>query len=368
MKLVIKKEYVRNKTKYLLISLILILLTALMTLLDGLSEGLSTGMNGALTQAKGDVIMMDDSAEGNLNRSVLPIEISEWIHGIPATLSAAPIGYYSNSAHIRDDTSNVSFFGVFPDTIGEPDLIDGSHFSAEPAYEAVVDESFLEEHGLEIGDSFELNELDEPVTITGTTHEQRFSMQPSVFIHLDLWRNTREEMEELATYILIQSHHDQTPEETASALNHITEGEFNILPTETAAAQVAGVSEMSLIPALLKWLTFVIALSIISVFTYILVLQKESMIRIMKAMGAPRRYLSLLFSQLILYLILTSTLIGNALSYFIQYMMPPSLSIRIDMFSLLETFILIIVFSLVGLIFALRAIHKMPEDPDLIGV
>lgn len=359
-------EIKKEKLKYSLFILMTSLLTCLILLLAGLSNGLSAGMNGALKTANGDFVILAAESEGNVARSFLPIELGEPFQHIPATDGAAMLGHQTTSTQIDGNPVNIALFGYDVDTFAAPTpIIGGENTLSNQDRHVVVDKSLIEQYKLELGDTLSIKGLSEDVVITGITENKRFSMQPSVFLPYEHWREIRNEgMEDLITLLLIQSPRGVDEIEFKESLQYIAGDELLVLTKEEAANGVPGVKEMKLIPLFLKWLAFGIVTFIIGTFFYILLIQSAHKTALLKALGASNQYLIKSMYIKMGVVILAGTICGFSIAYILHLWMPPSLSIQIDWRLIMSNVFILFAVSLFSLLFSVRKLIKIPAETD----
>lgn len=359
-------EIKKEKLKYSLFILMVSLLACLILLLAGLSNGLSAGMNGTIHTAEGDFVILSAESEGNVVRSFLPAELGEPFRYIPATDDAALLGHQSTSTYIGDNIVNIALFGFEIDSFAAPKpIIAGKSLSSNSERQVVVDKSLIDQYQLQIGDKLTIKGLAEEVEITGITENKRFSMQPSVFLPLEYWREIRMEgMENLVTLLLIQSPRGVDEQEFKENLQYIAGDDLLVLTKSEAANGVPGVKEMKLIPLFLQWIAFGIVILIVGVFFYILLIQSTHKIVLLKALGASNHYLlKSMFIKMGIIIGIGST-IGFITAYVTHLWMPPSLSLQINWQSILNNGITLVCFSFLSLLFSVWKLIKIPAKMD----
>lgn len=353
--------------KYSLFILMVSLLTCLILLLAGLSNGLSAGMNGSIQTSDGDFVIVNAESEGNVARSFLPKDLVKPFEHIPATDGAALLGHQSTVAYVNETPINIALFGFEIGSFAAPKpIVAGKNASSLDVSEVIVDKSLIDQYGLKLGDSISVKGLTNEVVITGITVNKRFSMQPSVFIPLDQWREIRMEgMEDLITLILIKSPRELLEGNFKENLQYIAGDELLVLTKEEAANGVPGVKEMKLIPLFLQWLAYGIIFFIVAVFFYILLIQSIHKIALLKAMGASNQYLikSMLIKMLMI--MATGTICGFSIAYVVHTRMPPSLSVQIDWRLMVHNGGVLIVVSFFSILLSILKLIRIPAETDL---
>lgn len=360
-------EMKKEKMKYCLFILMVSLLTCLILLLAGLSNGLSAGMNGSIQTADGDFVIVSAESEGNVARSFLPKDLVEPFEHIPATDGAAILGHQSTLAYVNETPVNIALFGFELESFAAPKpIVAGNNLTALDARKVIVDKSLIDQYGLKLGDSIEIKGLNNRVVIAGITVNKRFSMQPSVFIPLEQWREIRMEgMEDLVTLILIKSPRELKEDNFKENLQYIAGDELLVLTKDEAANGVPGVKEMKLIPLFLQWLAYGIIFLIVAVFFYILLIQSIHKIALLKAMGASNQYLikSMLIKMVMIMVI--GTIIGFTIAYVVHTRMPPSLSVQIDGRLVVRNGGMLIVVSFFSILLSMLKLIRIPAETDL---
>ncbi|WP_280769870.1 ABC transporter permease [Salipaludibacillus daqingensis] len=360
------REIKKHPFRSFLILCLISLIAALVLLLSGLSEGLSKGMNGAIINVRGNLIVMDEEAEGNISRSLLPFEIAEGLHYMPATDEAAPLGHRPTVVYTSDHQANVALFGYTPDTIGAPsDLNRGRLLKEGDQNKAVVDRSFLETFDLDLGDSFRIQEQSSLIEIVGVTGDNRFSMQPTMFMSLDEWQSFQpDDIKDLVTMIVVQGPRELTDEQAKEGMEHILLDGLHVDTRMGVAMGIPGVSEMYLVPELLKWMSYGVVGVICFVFFYIQLIHRRSQFIVLKALGADQYDLFKIVLSQILLLVLGGMIVGFSISYVGHLMMPPSLSVQMPMETVLASGLLFVLASFSTLPLFLIYLKNLPSDPD----
>ncbi|SES05641.1 ABC transporter permease [Salisediminibacterium halotolerans] len=361
-----KKHLVRTTMMIILISLT----ATLVLLLSGLAEGLSKGMNGAVMNLRGNLVITSEEAEDNLSRSVVPEEIADALIAMPGADDAAPVGHRQTVVYKGGEQQNAALFGYEPETMGEPiGLEEGRYLEETDRSQVVVDRTFAELFDSEIGDAITLQDYEESFEIVGITGDNRFSMQPGIFIPLTAWKDEQpDDMDDLTTFISVQGPYE-LPDESAKdgismMFDDYEDGGVQVQTREEAAMGIPGVQEMYLVPTLLQVLSYGLTGVIIAVFFYIQLVQKRSQFIVLKALGADHWDLfKIILAQMGMF-VFAGMAAGFTLAYVGHLFMPPTLNVRITWEAVIGSASLFIIIAAATLPMFLSYLKRIPEDPD----
>jgi putative ABC transport system permease protein len=223
----------------------------------------------------------------------------------------------------------------------------------------LADKSFLDQTGLDVGDTIvlalRLSQVE--FTIVGEVDEGYFFFQPVVYISRDAWRNLKYgdvAQAPVSSIVLIKGD---------GATSVSGEG-FQVVNKDTAFANIEGVAGQQSTVQALRGFGFIIGALVIGVFFYVLTLQKVAQHGVLKAIGASSTYI---FRQLLIQ-VLFVTLIGLAISIPLAWATGWALSqdadgvpIAFTTSAFVVTAIALLVASVIGALFSGRQVLKV--DP-----
>lgn len=281
-------EITRRRLQFALIASIFALIAYLILMINGLGAGLNELAGSALLDLDADAIAYAESAGLSVIRSELSQAMVDEVATSTGASATAPLAYVAATYRLEGrQPDSVALLGYDPGTIAEPPVIAGRPLSTADTYGALADRTFLEQTGLEIGDAITVNQrlAQVQLTIVGEIDEGAFFFQPAVYILrstlLDLkYGPVDPASRPVASIVLVQA-----PERSGVL------GPIEVVDKRTAFANIEGVSGQSATVRSLQVFGFLIGTMVIGVFFYVLTLQKEGQIGMLKAVGASNRYI-----------------------------------------------------------------------------
>lgn len=342
------KELKYSKTKFILITFVIILVSYLVYFLSSLAFGLASSYTNAINKWNADQIVMNIDANDNLMMSYMKTADYD---DLIVTGEKAKIGIFpaviSNKNQPESERADVYFFGIDNDSFLKPlaiDLVDN---------EVIVDAK-LKANNYEIGDTFiakNATGLEKEFIIKGFSTQTTFQTAPVVYMNLLSWNDYRYNLADdgLFSGIVIKGSLTSTGENLA--LYNISDY-INTLPGYNAQVLTFSVMIIFLI---------IIVSIVLGIFIYVLTIQKTSMFGVMKAQGISNFYISssVIFQTLTLVALgisfgLALTLISG---FFLQSILPFAINISFYIVISLAFFL----FSTFGALFSVSAVLKI--DP-----
>jgi putative ABC transport system permease protein len=299
-------EMWRRRTQFTLIALVVVLISYLVIMINGLGIGLNERAGSALRNFDADALAYPTAAELSIIRAEMPQQMADTIVGSAGDRETALLGYTAARVEADDsDLKSTAVLGFDPDTIAEPEVVQGDRISPGAPNQMLADRSFLDQTGLQVGDSIvlalRLSQVE--FTVVGEVDEGYFFFQPVVYISREAWRNLKYgDVDEapVASVVLIKG-------DDAKSVSG--EG-FEVVNKDTAFANIEGVAGQQSTVQALRAFGFIIGALVIGVFFYVLTLQKVAQHGVLKAIGASSFYI---FRQLLIQVVLISV-IGIAIS------------------------------------------------------
>jgi putative ABC transport system permease protein len=345
-------ELMKEKTRFILIILVIFLVSYLTFFLTALAYGLATSYTQGIDKWQASGIALEEDANDNIARSLL----TEEAYGKLDEVDTAQLGVGSATVE-ADEADDVALFGIDMNDFLEPNLTQGR--GVESDGEVVVSDE-LKRIGFVLGEEVSFKSINSKFTIVGFTDHATFQTAPIVYMTLPAWRNAASDiagmigMKDDTTVSAVITKGDISADNfKATALSWQTIRDYSFkLPGYNAQVLTFGTMIGFLI---------VIASFVLAIFMYILTLQKKSIFGVLKAEGIPSGYIaaSVLFQTVILagiglILGLALTLIsGAALGGKVPFLAQPLFFAVIVL--------LFLFFAIVGGIASVRAVTKI--DP-----
>lgn len=200
------KEIWRSKTRFLLVSLVVILITVLVLFIAGLSEGLAQGNREFLEKIDADLLVFQANTDLSLQSSRIASSKLRQIQRVNGVSDAGPVGLSNVSLAFEDgrEALKVNMIGVEPGRPGEPPVIAGENLSSRRNNDILVDENVAKERQVKPGDSLLVKSLvgaDEEfydLNVFGVTDSRKYFVQPSIFVPIQVWDQIRPKSEQEA--------------------------------------------------------------------------------------------------------------------------------------------------------------------------
>ncbi|MEK5480080.1 ABC transporter permease [Paenibacillus sp. FSL R5-0407] len=196
------RELKHSKTRYMLISLIMVLIAWLVLFVSGLAKGLSSDNASSIQNMNADYLVLDQNSDHRLSRSALAEDMLEQVRlamGADAaanssdrdasdTAMAEPLGVQMSAVTQAGSLKKIdaTFFAVEADGMLAPKVTEGRMIGADAAEEVVADSSFKAE-GLKLGDVIEDQTSGRQFTIVGFSEGQSFSHSPVLHVNFAAW-------------------------------------------------------------------------------------------------------------------------------------------------------------------------------------
>lgn len=342
------KEIQYSKLKYFLTIGLVFLIGYLVFFLTGLAYGLAESNRSAIDSWQADTIVLADGVDNRIQMSRIDETLIEDVQADEKTkLALQMVLLESDNA---EEMLSGQLIGIDADEFLMPELVDGRVF--ENLNEVIVDQTFLEQNDLALGDSVMLPDVSEPLEIVGVTEGAQLSVQPVLYIDLrdfqDIFSPAQASVEIVSAIVTRGNTELQNDDLEKSAINDF----INDLP---------GYRAQFLTFTLMIGFLIVIATVVIGIFIYVLTLQKVGIFGILKAQGISNRYL--IFSILNQTLILSSigVIAGLFVTYISALFLPVEVPFTFNWSLILPIALIMIVFASLGGVFSSRMITKI--DP-----
>lgn len=200
------KEIWRSKTRFLLVSLVVIMITVLVLFIAGLSEGLAKGNREFLEKIDADLLVFQANTDLSLQSSRIASSKLRQIQRVNGVSDAGPVGLSNVSLVFEDgrEVLKVNMIGVEPGRPGEPPVIAGENLSSRRNNDILVDENVAKERNVKPGDSLRVKSLvgaEEKfynLSVFGVTDSRKYFVQPSIFVPIQVWDQIRPKSEQEA--------------------------------------------------------------------------------------------------------------------------------------------------------------------------
>lgn len=289
--------------RFALMGSVIALIAVLMVMLSGLSSGLVIDGVSGLKAMPVTAFAFDEGTrtDNAFSRSVVDAEqVAAW-RAQPGVADAVPMGASITNATIEDGRQvDLSLFGIEPDSFLAPKLSEGRPI--EELKDIVVSETARSE-GLELGTVITLDRIDTKLRVVGFTRGQAtFGHVDMAYLPLDTWRliaagaaepgfPTSDQVEALdsdtASVIALRAEDgakiDFAAGDRAADTSTVSlEESFNSSP---------GYEAETLTLTMIKAFLYAICALVVGAFFTVWTIQRRHELAVLRAIGAPGRYL-----------------------------------------------------------------------------
>lgn len=339
------KEIKHEKLRYALITGMIMLVSYLVFILSGLSSGLQTLNSAAIDSWGAKSIVLNQDSELNLRQSVL---LSGDVDRATSAGGAKLVqfgGLVKDTAGHKESTQVIGLDKnefIFK----QLNIISGHQLANDR--QVVVSDS-LQVDGFKLGDTITIANADTKYTIVGFTNNANLNIAPVVYTTLATAQALAGRP--IINGVVFKTAHPNITHLKTSKNYQITEF-INALPGNSAQTMTFN---------FMIGFLLVIILIVITIFLYILTIQKLPNFGVMKAQGIATKYL--VKNTLIQSVIVTVVGVGLAviLTMITALILPAQVPIRISAIYVGTTAGLIIIMAMLGALIPIREIIKV--DP-----
>lgn len=360
------RELKHAKLRFFMIGMILVLISWLVFILSGLGNGLSSLSASTFKNMDADFVVFEEGSRHSMLRSVISEDLTTDLKNQEHVQDAAPMGtrtavVLKENATSDDEKIDVSLLGINPGTFLEPEVIEGQGLTEGQDLEVIVNAT-LKDQGIQLGDTLEIEGTTEVIKVVGFVENESFNHLPAIFMTLDLWRSIHFAapgsdmgIQNPVNAIMLQGE-NIVPEDVDKSVDGIetaTKKEaINGLPGYTAENGT-----------IMMMLSFLMAISavVITVFFYVITLQKSNQFGVMKAIGASNSFLGKAVVSQVFILAVISIGVGILLTYGTAAILPEGMPFTLDPSLIVAYAIVLLVVSVLSSLFSVRKITKI--DP-----
>lgn len=276
-------ELLKERTRFVLIVLVIALVSYLTFFLTALAYGLATSYTQGIDKWPASGIYLQKDANDNIARSLLREADYKGI----ATKDTALLGV-STATVERDEKEDVALFGIEQGSFLQPNITEGRAVRADN--EVVVSDA-LKKIGVKVGDKLWLKGGGTTYAVVGMTDRATFQTAPIVYMNIGKWREVASELAGMTAM------RDDT---TVSALvtkdvqyrTWYETGTMKWLTIRDFSFKLPGYNAQVLTFSTMIFFLIAIASFVLAIFMYILTLQKKPVFGVLKAEGVPNSYIA----------------------------------------------------------------------------
>ncbi|MEW6286737.1 MAG: ABC transporter permease [Chloroflexota bacterium] len=367
------KEVLRNKGRFLLVSLVIALITLLVLFIAALGEGLANGNRQYVANLDADLIVFLEKSDFQISASRLDTNTIRSVRRVDGVADAGPI--YTSSAEIvsLDEPLKVSLLSAEPGRPGMPPLIEGRDFRGGEARETVIDRNVALRSNIKIGDKIIIRStqgVDDKfftLEVVGLVDGQSYFFQPTIFVPASTWEKVRPQSEAdlasntaypniIAVKLTDPAQIDVVKQRLLDSVSRI-----EVADIPTTINNIPGYSAQQGTVQTQGFFTLLIGVMVIGGFFQIQILQKVPQIGVLKAIGSSNGVVG--WSAVIQIVVVTAfgVAVGGGLTSLFSLFLPPTIPFVFNgVRSVAAVILLLLIGPLGGLVSIIYAVRIEP--------
>lgn len=367
------KEVLRNRGRFLLVSLVIALITLLVLFIAALGEGLANGNRQYIASLDAQLVVFLEKSDFVIPASRLETNAARAVRRVDGVVDAGPI-YTSNTEIVSvEEPLKVSLLAAEAGRPGMPALLEGRDFRGGEAREAVIDRNIAQRTGIQVGDRIEIRStqgVDDKfftLEVVGLVDGQSYAFQPTLFVPPATWEKIRPQSEadlnSNTPYpnIIAVRLSDPSQIEDIKARLVATVPNVEVADIATAINNVPGYSAQQGTVQTQGFFTLLIGVLVIGGFFQIQILQKVPQIGVLKAIGSSNGVVG--WASVIQIVVVTAigVGIGGVLTYLFSLGLPATIPFVFNgTRSLLAILLLLFIGPLGGMVSIIYAVRIEP--------
>ncbi|WP_040340599.1 ABC transporter permease [Fictibacillus macauensis] len=339
------KEMKHAKARFILIGFIMVLLAYLVLFVSGLANGLQADNVSSIQHMKATSFVVAQNSDQRLQSSQLTEK--QW-HELQRTKDVTPLGLRMTSVKQQGSQKKIdsTLMAIDPEQFLAPTIEEGQAVTHLRPNEVVGDYS-LKEHGFMLGDVLVETMTGKTMTLVGFTKNELFSHAPVLHMTTQGWHR------------LFGAKVSWNAGALRTAVHLPSIKGVEQASKEEIVQSVPGYKEEQGSLTMMIVFLFVISAFVLSVFFYVLTLQKMSHFGVLKAMGATTRYLARSILYQVLLLTSFSVAIGVGLTLLTGALLPSTMPFHVTPTLLLSCCGLLITVAILGSLLSLNTVRKV---------
>lgn len=367
------KEVLRNKGRFLLVSLVIALITLLVLFIAALGEGLANGNRQYVANLNADLIVFLEKSDFQISASRLETNTVRSVRRVDGVADAGPI--YTSSAEIvsLDEPLKVSMLAAEPGAPGMPVILEGRDFRGGEAREVVIDRNVALRSDIGIGDDIIIRSTqgvdDEFFTleVVGLVEGQSYFFQPTIFVPASTWEKIRPQSEadlnSNTAYPNIIAVKLTDPAQVEIVKQRLLDSvsRIEVADIPTTINNIPGYSAQQGTVQTQGFFTLLIGVMVIGGFFQIQILQKVPQIGVLKAIGSSNGVVG--WSAVIQIVVVTAfgVAVGGGLTYLFSLFLPSTIPFVFDgVRSIAAVILLLLIGPLGGMVSIIYAVRIEP--------
>ncbi|CUS27727.1 ABC transporter permease component (plasmid) [Paucilactobacillus oligofermentans DSM 15707 = LMG 22743] len=339
------REIKKEKLRYGLILTVVVLISYLIFILSALALGLATANTAAVDSWQSKSFVMTKDANGNAGQSLLTTkQVDQLSDDKTATLGITPV-----NMKIGGKRESAQFVGMNNDEYISKNLQLTKGHLPKAANEVVLADS-VDKDIYGMGDKISIGLSDTKYKIVGYAKNATYNTAPVIYGALAQWRVIKGVSDQFQGSVVTSKTSQSVDDKALKTYSY--QAFINKLPGYTPQKATFG---------LMIGFLIVISLIVITIFLYILTVQKLPNLAVLRAQGIPNRFLAqnTLFETF--FIMATGIVVGAVLSALTEFGIPDSVPMAFDwgLMGLIAAGLMVT--GLLGAIIPIRVISKI--DP-----
>lgn len=356
------REIRHAKARYALLFVIMLLVTFLVLFVTGLAKGLAYANASAVENMPAPYFMLQQDSDNRFSRSQLDDSALQDAQKRLGAENAAALGVRMGTVTVDGGTqkTDIAVFGIDMAGLLAPDVSEGEKVSNDSEGTVVVD-SKLKDSGVALGSILKDQATGQTWKVAGFASEQSYSHAPVVFMNQTDWGKLSgtypgglKEAENPGYNVIAVKGDHSLAEAAAAQMKGI-----DLISKKAAISGIPGyTAEQSSLMMMIVFL-FVISAFVLSVFSYVITIQKTSQFGVLKAVGVSGSYLAGSVLLQMLLLSVSSVVVSLLLTWGMSLALPPEMPFTLKPGVIAGTSLLMIVVSAAGALLSVVRVVKI---------
>lgn len=278
-------ELIKEKSRFVLITCVIVLVSYLVFFLTALAYGLATSYTQGIDKWGASGIVTQKDANSNIGRSRISGAQYEKIDAS----EKAPLGVGLSVAVLDSEKEDVAIFGIDPDSFLLPNVSDGRAF--KETSEVIVDSKLRDFVSADA--KLKLYGSDIEYTVVGYTDNASFQTSPLIYMSLDDWRKQAASGSGMSGMVDTTTISAVVVRDGSSGAGIQTnDDQLEAQSIKDFTYTLPGYQAQVLTFSMMIGFLIAIASFVLAIFMYILTLQKKSIFGVLKAEGVPSSYIA----------------------------------------------------------------------------
>lgn len=370
------KEILRNKSRFIAISLVIALITTLVLFIAALAQGLSNANKEYLSKLDADLIVYQSHVQLSTSSSQISRSTENKIRRVDGVAQIGSIGLSSGIAvdPATGEEFKISLIGIEPGKVGMPPVLEGNTITLNRGNGVVVDRNFALKTHIRLGDEFQIKTLQgndyktHQLKVIGMTDGQQYLFQPSIFLPYLTWDQIRakstltsdQNHEYTANIVAVQTATGVTLNDVIRRIETQVQ-DVEVADLNTAINAIPGYVVQQQTLGFMQIFTLLIGVLVIGGFFQIQMLQKIPQIGVLKAIGTSNATVAAASVIQILWVSTFGVLLGGLFTWLASLGLPATVPIVFSGPSvLIAVLALLLIGPLGGLVTVRLAVNVEP--------